>query len=605
MRSRRLFLRLSLAVLVLAILGIALTAGGRDRGRFMFVDELQPGMTGYCKTAVEGNQIVSFNFTIVDIFKTTYVGWTPPHVLPYDVTIYARGEEGFWIAGGMSGSPCYIEDKLIGALFASYTWDTPLTEPGKPFLIQPIEEMLPVLDACLRKAGAPVALAPGPLTGGEAEGRSLIATSLTGTTAIRRIKFVSSPPSPEELEAQPETLFVRYLSTPVIVSGFSGRVFHWLKDGMEAEIEGSMLRYLRGERKFNDFVRSLSQGLEERYDVELYNIGGGGQLQGVDPGPLVPGAPLGSAIMIGDGVYGGYGTVTYIEDGCILAYGHPDFLLGETELFMTSAYIADVIRSIYRPFKEGYLVEEIGTIVEDRLPAIAGVIGRSTKAIQFNIKVTDKDSGVTSTFVAKSVALPEWHPDNLIWAGMEAVDRTLSRIGPGTLDMHLIIKGPGGEKLLERSDIYVDNYDISAEGSFDPGWISFMLAWNEFADPEISAIELELTVERALRVKVVESVEIEDLKRGRLKYKVRLQPHRGFTEVIKGSLDVSKAKDDYVYLHAFPARRAFWRLKLVDPWERPWYAPTILSLPELIVEIEEAPTNDLIVVAARSVTTGR
>ncbi|MGQ9477831.1 MAG: hypothetical protein ACUVRH_05025 [Candidatus Bipolaricaulia bacterium] len=611
MMKKRLLFRLGLVILSLAIIATALTAGGRDRGQFMFVDELAPGMTGYCKTAIDRNQIISFNFTIVDILRTAYVG-LDPRAQEYKATILARGEEGFWTAAGMSGSPCYINDKLIGALFASYTWDTPLTEPGKPFLIQPIEAMLPVLDACLSKAGAPNAAAPS--TGYlPAPGRTLTAVSMTGATNIDRIKVVAQPPSPEELEAQPRTLFVQYLTTPFTVTGLSGRAFSWLKEGMEAEVEGSVLRYLRGERAFKSFVASLKQGLEERYDVELYNLGAGGQLQGVDPGPLVPGAPVGSAIMVGDFTYGGYGTVTYVEDQCLIAYGHPDLLLGVTDLFMTSVYIIDLIRSIQRPFKEGYILEEVGSVLEDRLPAIAGAIGRPTEAIQFNIKVTDKDSGITNQFTSKSVALPDWYPDNLLWAGLEAVDRTLNRVGPGTLNMHLTIKGAGGRRLLERRDIYVSNYDISGAGTFDPAWISYLLAWNEFADPQISAIDLEMVVEKNLRVKVIESIEpdAQSVSRGgTLRYTLTLQPHRGAQEKVSGSLKIPSwaEKDDLIYLEAFPANWAFWKFEPLrygaGPWARPSYADTVFDLPMLAGAIQDAPTNDKIIIVARSVNGG-
>ena len=612
--SDRLSFRLGLIVLVVLLLGVALTTGGRERGQFMFVEELAPGMTGYCKTALGGNQIVTFNFTIVDILRYVGVFRTTQE---YKVTILARAEEGFWIAGGMSGSPCYVNDKLIGALFAGWLWSTAHTEPGEPFLIQPIEEMLPVLDACLRKAGTSVGMVPawpadllGYLPPSD---RAIAAASLTGATEIERIKVVSSPPPREEVEAHPETLFVRYLSAPVTVTGLSPRAFNWLKEGARVALKGSALRYLRGEEKFNAFIEHLSRGLEDRYDVELhysYSMGGG-RLQ-AEPGPLEPGAPIGSAVMLGDISWGSYGTVTYMEDNCLLAYGHPDWFLGETELFMTSAYITDVIRSLQRPFKEGFLVEEVGSILEDRLTAIAGAVGKPARAVQFNIKVTDKDSGVTNEFNSKSVALPDpylGYPDNLLFAGLGAVDVTLDRIGPGTMDMHLTVKGPGGEVLLERSDIYVSDTDIAIEGTFDPGWIAYLLAWNEFEEPRISEIDLELSVERALRMKVIESVEPlqEEVKAGqRLHYTVILQPYRGTGEALKGSIEIPEwLGGEIICLTAMPASWAFWKFEVSrygeGPWARPSFFPSnIFDLEGLIEAIEDAPTNNLLIVMAET-----
>ncbi len=188
---------------------------------------------------------------------------------------------------------------------------------------------------------------------------------------------------------------------------------------------------------------------------------------------------------------------------------------------------------------------------------------------------------------------------------MEAIDSTLGRMGQGTLVLDMTVNGAGMPQPLQRHDIFVSTSDISAEAMFDPAWIEYLLAWNEFADPRISEINLDLSVEKALRVKVVESVEIADLRGTRLSYEVTLQPHRGMaSEVVNGTLDVSRAKGDYVYLHVFPAREAFWKFEMLAPWERPYYVNDILNLNELIKAIEGAPTNDLILVAARSVNSG-
>jgi hypothetical protein len=278
--------------------------------------------------------------------------------------------------------------------------------------------------------------------------------------------------------------------------------------------------------------------------------------KGSIPDRSSPARRWGSAIMVGDFTYGGYGTVTYVEGQCLLAYGHPDLLLGTTDLFMTSVYITDVVRSIYRPFKEGYIVEEVGSILEDRLPAIAGAIGRPTQAIQFNIQVADKDSGITNQFTSKSVALPDWYPDNLLMGRPGGRGPDIEPRRAGNTEHASYHQGAGGRKLLERRDIYVSNYDISAAGTFDPAWIAYLLAWNEFSDPQISAIDLEMAVEKNLRVKVIESIEPDSQsvsRGGTLRYTLTLQPYRGAQEKVSGSLKIPSwaEKDDIIYLEAF------------------------------------------------------
>ncbi|MFQ6033248.1 MAG: hypothetical protein ACE5KR_00095, partial [Candidatus Bipolaricaulia bacterium] len=318
--------------------------------------------------------------------------------------------------------------------------------------------------------------------------------------------------------------------------------------------------------------------------------------------------PIGVALMLGDVRSGALGTLTYKEGDCLVAFGHPFLSLGATDLPMNAVSVLDTIKNVKSPFKLGFLGDEIGAIREDSPAAIGGMVGAQARMIQFNIEVTDKDSGKSESFNVRSVALPDWHWYNLFSAGAEAIDETIGRIGQGTLVMDMTINGAGMPKPLKRHEISVSDSDISGEAMLDPSWIDYLLAWNEFTDPEISSIDLKMTVESSLKIKVIEGVEPgqQSVNAGsRLRYTVTLQGYRGQRETVGGYIDIPQyASGDYIRLEAFPARDFFWKYEMYGPWVRPYWMDQVTSLGDLIGAIEDVPTNGLLIVTAYSLTQG-
>jgi hypothetical protein len=588
-------------------LAFALTAGGRDRGQFMFLDELQPGMQGICKTVVRGDEISTFNFEIVDII------WLPRDNSMILTRMWGDAiTESGGIAAGMSGSPCYIDNKLIGALFAVYVedgfHDIASIEEKPHALVQPIEYMLQVLDTCEAGAAASAGvgaaasdifdLPPGPTS----------VTSLTGQ--IRRIEVLVDRLPQEDLEANDGTLFIRPLASPVMVGGLGARAFAWMANGVDPQLLNGdkALFQLRGEQTFESFAQALTAGVERRYGLKLYPMAGSPGGTSGNPADLEPGGPIGVALMLGDVRSGALGTLTYKEGNYLIAFGHPFLSLGTTDLPMNAVSILDTIKNVKSPFKLGFLGEEIGAISEDRPAAIGGAVGDQARMIQFNIEVTDRDSGRSERFDVRSVSLPDWHWYNLFTAGIEAIDGTIGRIGQGTLVLDMTINGMGMPKPLQRHEIFVSDSDISGEAMADPSWIDYLLAWNEFADPQINSVDLKMTVEKGLKIKVIEGVEPgqQNISAGsRLRYTVTLRTYRGPQETISGYITIPQyASGDYIGLEAFPARDFFWKYEMYGPWVRPWWMDQVSSLGELIKAIEDVPTNGLLIVTAYSLTQG-
>src|SRR5688572_22600478 len=137
------------AGLILFCASIVAIAQGPPNSRFMPVDEVRPGMKGIGRTVFEGTAIQDLQVEVMGILK---------NVQPRQDLILARLSGGplekTGVIQGMSGSPVYINGRLVGAVAFSFPYaKDPIAG------IQPIYQMLDLLD---RRDAAPAAAAIGP-----------------------------------------------------------------------------------------------------------------------------------------------------------------------------------------------------------------------------------------------------------------------------------------------------------------------------------------------------------------------------------------------------------------------------------------------------------
>src|SRR5437762_3719206 len=132
--------RLAVAFLLIGAFSLSLSA---QNTKFMSVDEIRPGMKGIGKTVFQGTKIEQFDVELLGVLK---------NYAPKQDMILARLSGGplarTGVIAGMSGSPVYIDGKLIGAVAFSFPFST---EPIAG--IQPIQQMLSLLDQKAPPAG--------------------------------------------------------------------------------------------------------------------------------------------------------------------------------------------------------------------------------------------------------------------------------------------------------------------------------------------------------------------------------------------------------------------------------------------------------------------
>jgi SpoIVB peptidase S55 len=348
----------TIGVLLLVVSG--LVAGLPAQSKTFPVSELKPGMVATGRTVFQGDQLEEFKAHILGVLHNS--------IGPRRDLILARLEGGplanTGVIAGMSGSPVYIDGRLVGAV--SYSLGEFAKEPLAG--ITPIEEM--IADATLpdgqRRAQVPRAQLTLPVT---QEG---LRDSLRQAFSWAR-PFAESPADvsvigTNTVNAGIATL-LRPISTPISFSGFDARTIDPL---VSAFRDLGFMPVLAGAAQLGSQSSTASAPL------------------GSSSAPLRPGDPIGVALMNGDLEVGATGTVTEVDGNRVYAFGHPFYGLGPTQFPMTRAHVITVLPSLSSSIKIASTGDVIGIVQQDRATTIAGTLGPGPSMIPISLTLNSE-----------------------------------------------------------------------------------------------------------------------------------------------------------------------------------------------------------------------
>ena len=348
---------------ILLVLGLLTAAGFHVKAAtpLMPVSEIRPGMVGIGRTVFEGTRVEEFRAHIIGVIENV--------MGPRRNLILAKLEGGplaqTGVIAGMSGSPVYVDGRLIGAV--AYSLGSFSREPIAG--ITPIEEM--TAEAALttpRPTAARVNLEL-PLT------RENLAAAFTRALNWNR------PFADRASDAR--------LIGATAVAGFGS---HDL---------GTMLRPIATPLVMGGFEPGFGAMLSAAFQDQGFipTAAAAGLRPGDMPfeGPLKPGDALGVTFVSGDLLLGGTGTVTHIDGEHVYAFGHPMYNLGPTAFPMTRAYVYTVLPSLFSSTKLSTTSEVIGTLLQDRATTIAGRLGPGPSLIPVTLTL-ESERGVRRTF---------------------------------------------------------------------------------------------------------------------------------------------------------------------------------------------------------------
>ncbi len=307
------------------------------------LSQVTPGMHATAWTVFQGTEPEPIPVEIVGVLKNA----NGPR---QDIILGKMGGKAVRtnVAGGMSGSPVYVDGKLVGAVAFRISVFSPDAICG----ITPIELMLEINQ--FDDSRPDTARTPGAARAQASE----IALPAGFTAAAAG--FPQSVPMLVPIE------------TPLVLSGFTERAL----------------------AQFGPMFQQMG--------VAAVQGGAAAPMLSSQPVPgwqhaLNPGETIAGALVTGDMSVTGLGTVTYNDGKKVLAFGHSFFNLGPVDIPMTQGEVIMTLASSYQPNKLANATGVVGALRQDRHDGIQGMLGERSPMIPVSVSVRSLDDKETVT----------------------------------------------------------------------------------------------------------------------------------------------------------------------------------------------------------------
>ncbi len=500
-------------------------------------DEIRRGMHGQGRTVFSGATLETFEVEILGTLEK---------IGPGRNLILARLSggplESTGVFAGMSGSPVFIDGKLIGAV--AYAWG---------FSREPIAGITPIAELWTVDRGG---TAPGsPRSSGWRPG-ALERLSSPTTLPV----FFSDPTADSH-----RTAAALPLPLPVHWSGVgSGAVERW----------GGPLR---------------SAGL---HPIAGSGSGGGSAVAALK---LSPGSPIGVQLIRGDLDMTATGTVTWVEGDRVFAFGHPLFGLGNVDLPMTEAHVQTILSSLQSSSRFASAGTTVGAIRQDRASGISGQLGAEASMLPVRVDWTDAEGGQHT--VRFEVADDPFLSPLLLYSALGGI---LGGDENPALAASIQLLEGSAIRMADGSTLDLDDRfsgpDVIAIGAALPAFVLHMLQNNPWRPTAIVGVQLRYAYAPTPGTARIERV---DLDRTRVragesvKASIRYIPYRGASRVVERTITVPvDAPAGPIELFATGATRLASR-------ERRDAAPQIRDLEQFLQLVNRRRRQDRIYLVAR------
>ncbi|MSO19616.1 MAG: hypothetical protein EXQ56_04005 [Acidobacteria bacterium] len=326
------------------------------------------------RTVFDGNKIEEFQVEILGVLR---------NVSPRKDLILSRVSGGplerTGVMAGMSGSPVYIDGKLVGAVSMTFQF---IKEPIAG--ITPIENMIDSLERT-----EPVGPAGSRAESGERNGTvnnlAMNVPMSIDAAGVSRV-LLSQADISNSLSSHGATPVVwggsetslMPVATPLNLSGFTA-----------AAIEQFAPQF-----KALGWVPLQGGGQGGGSGTSAIASGAAGETS-PPPTPL-PGSMISVQLVRGDMGVAADGTVTHVENGRIYAFGHPFLSAGPVELPFTEATVIAAVPSYANSMKISTQGRALGVISQDQASGIGGVLGRSARMIPVELEMISDTTSAQS-----------------------------------------------------------------------------------------------------------------------------------------------------------------------------------------------------------------
>ncbi|HEX4165958.1 MAG TPA: SpoIVB peptidase S55 domain-containing protein [Bryobacteraceae bacterium] len=386
---------------------------------FFPLSAVKPGLKGVGRTVFAGDRIEEFQVEILGVLQD---------ITPQQQIILARLSGGpladTGILQGMSGSPVYIDGKLLGAVALGFPFSKSAIAG-----IQPIESMIAEANSAPKIASHSLHLSAAPAI---------------SWSSFRHDPILSSANIPADTAFSTPFGSLTRIGTPVSFAGFTSTTLQTLAVG------------------FRTLGFVPTQGIASSHKPTSH----------VETEPrasatgVVPGSMISVGLLTGDLNITADGTVTYVDGRRVYAFGHRFLDAGTTDLPFAHSDVIALIPNLNTSFKLSVPRAWVGSIVSDRSTAVAGEIGRSAHTIPLTVTVHSTATGTHQYKfqVVNDRFLTPFITQAALSSLLDATERTLGR---GTIRLTGTAEWDDHLPTLAIRDTFVSDSGLVQQASTD------------------------------------------------------------------------------------------------------------------------------------------
>lgn len=420
--------------------------------QLMPLDEVKPGMKGIAKTVFAGTEPEEFGVEVLGVMK----GIQSPKQSAIIIKLSGEKATRTGIFAGMSGSPVYIDGKLIGAIAFTFAF---AKEPIGG--VTPIQEMIDIFE---QNTGAE--------SNHQGEPRRFSFTELASTElklnlpkpTVSSVPFIANVSSGSPLANLLGQQFTP-IATPVVFSGVS-----------------------------QETLNIFSSQLQTHGLLPVAAVGSAAEISPmakINADTLKPGSSVTAQLIRGDYSLAAAGTVTWRDGDKIYAFGHPFLSIGSSDMPMTEASVVTVIPNTNNSFKLAVPGNLVGSVTQDRATGIYGTLGQSPKMIpvKVNLKTSRNKTETYNYEIATDTFLTPLLLQITVYNTIASSERTL---GTATVSVNGQIDVAGQSPIKLERRFSAGNAGLQAAGSVAVP-VNQLLT-SGFDDIKIKGISVDLTV---------------------------------------------------------------------------------------------------------------
>ncbi|MEP6742888.1 MAG: hypothetical protein ABJB61_10355 [bacterium] len=442
------------AILIAGITGLAVAqkpnvVAATPDVRLFPLEDLRSGMKGTARTVFSGTEPQEFSVEILGVLP----GFPGPRQSAIIARLSGANVEKTGVFAGMSGSPVYIDNRLVGAIAFSFPFSK---EPIAG--ITPIKQMIDLFErgtASIKPSREPRVVSFAQLAATDWK-PNLPKQAVTSASLIAPVSQ-GSPLMP--LLGQQMVP----IATPMVFGGIS--------------------------------QESLAMFAPQLMANGLLPVSGAGGSANITPlgtateKTLTPGTSISVQLVRGDYSIAAAGTVTFRDGNHIYAFGHPFLSLGASDMPMSETAVVTVIPNVNNSFKLSIPGTMMGSISQDRASGVFGELGQTPKMIPVKITLhTSRDRSDTYSYeIANDSFLTPLLLNLTVFNTITSSERAL---GDSTITIKGNINVRGQEPIELERRFSAANSPLLAAGSVAAP-ISSLLG-SGFDDVQIERVNLDI-----------------------------------------------------------------------------------------------------------------